>query len=58
MDLTQLSEEELDLLRRDVLIEQERRANLANLPEQVRALADQYEACGGNRADLAEQIGH
>ncbi len=57
MDITTLTDEDLDTLRIDVATEIERRAALDQIPEQVRALADTYEAGGGNRADLAEALG-
>ena len=52
MDLKTLSDEELDQHRRDVLAEQERRENLARIPEQIRELKDKYTELGGNPADL------
>lgn len=48
MDLTQLTDEQLDEHRRAVLMEQERRANLAAIPEQINALRDKYLAAGGD----------
>lgn len=52
MDLTTLTDEDLDQHRLDVLNEIERRANLAAIPSQVTQLAQTYAAAGGNPADL------
>lgn len=56
MDLKPLTNDELEQLRIDVLTEQERRANLAAIPQQVAALAQTYAAGGGDRALLAAAI--
>lgn len=56
MDLTTLTDGELDALRVDVLGEQERRANLAHIPEQIKELAGKFRAGGGDEAELAEAI--
>lgn len=56
MDMTTLTDDDLDALRRDVLTELERRANLAAIPDQVRALADTYTAGGGDRNALAAAL--
>lgn len=52
MDLKQLSDEELDQHRRDVLNEIERRENLARIPDQITELLDKYVELGGNMKDL------
>ena len=52
MDLRTLTDEELDDLRRAVQIEQERRENLAAIPDQVAALAKVYREGGGDEAAL------
>lgn len=52
MDLKALSTEELDALRIDVLTEQERRANLAAIPEQIEQLAKVYRDGGGDEDAL------
>lgn len=57
MDLQELSDDELDALRRDVLIEQERRAAIATIPGQVAQLAEKYAAGGGDPATLLYAIG-
>lgn len=55
-NLARMTDEELDAHRIAVLTEQERRANRAAIPAQVRALRDAYEAGGGDRADLAAAL--
>lgn len=50
------SDEKLDEHRVAILTEQERRANIAAIPEQVRALAETYAAGGGDRADLTTAL--
>lgn len=52
MDLTKLSDEELDQHRRDVLQEQERRENLARIPDQITELKAKYVEGGGDPDDL------
>ena len=56
MDLKTLTVDELDDLRRDVLTEQERRENLAAIPEQVAALAKVYREGGGDEAALVDAL--
>lgn len=56
MDLTTLTDDELDEHRRAVLAEQERRENLARIPEQVADLARTYTAGGGDPDDLRAVI--
>lgn len=48
MDLTKLSDEELDQHRRDVLSEIERRENLARIPNQITELKHKYVELGGD----------
>jgi len=50
------SDEALDEHRRAILAEQERRANLAAIPEQIRDLAGKYRDGGGDEDALAEAI--
>lgn len=52
MDLKQLSDEELDQHRRDVLNEVERRENLARIPDQITELKAKYTELGGNPTHL------
>ena len=56
MDLTTLTDAELEQHRIDVLTEIERRSNLAAIPAQVATLAAQYVAAGGEQAELAAAI--
>lgn len=52
MDLTTMTDEELDFLRRNVLVEQERRQSVANIPGQIADLREQYLSGGGDPALL------
>ena len=56
MNLKELTTEELEELRVDVAVECERRAALAEIPEQVKALADTFATGGGDRAELLAAI--
>ena len=56
MDLTTLTDEQLDAHRRSVLVEQERRANLAAIPEQIEQLAKVYRDGGGDEQTLADAL--
>lgn len=52
MDLELFTDEELDHLRIDVQIEQERRKEQSLIPEQIRELTAKYVAGGGKLEDL------
>ena len=56
MDLKSLTDDELDECRRAVLAEQERRANLAAIPEQIEQLAKVYRDGGGDEQALADAL--
>lgn len=56
MDLTTLTDEQLDAHRRSVLVEQERRANLAAIPEQIEQLAKVYRDGGGEEQALTDAL--
>ena len=56
MDLTTMTDAELDVLRIDVLEERERRANLAHIPEQIKELAETFRAGGGDESELADAL--
>lgn len=56
MDLTTLTDEDLDALRIDVANEQERRQRLASAPEQVAQIAARFTEDGGDTADLVAAI--
>lgn len=50
------SDEKLDEHRRAILAEQERRANLAAIPEQIAAMAKTYRDGGGDEAALRDAL--
>lgn len=56
MDYKTLSDEQLDEARTAILIEQERRANLARIPEQVTELVAKYAEGGGDREELLKAV--
>lgn len=56
MDLRTMTDDDLDQLRRDVLIEQERRQKVAELPEQVASLARDAIDAGVNPESLRAAI--
>ena len=55
-DLTTLTDEQLDAHRRAVLIEQERRAKLEQLPDQLADMARDAAAAGCDRDELIERV--
>ena len=56
MDLKSLTDGELDECRRTVLAEQERRANLAAIPDQIKELAEKFRDGGGDEQVLADAL--
>lgn len=50
------SDEALDEHRRAILAEQERRANLAAIPDQIRDLAGKYREGGGDEEALRDAL--
>ena len=56
MNISTLTDTELDALRVDVLNEQERRANLATIPVTLATLAAQFIAGGGEQATIDEAV--
>lgn len=56
LDLTTLTNEQLDDHRRAVLIEQERRAKLAQLPDQLADIARDAAAAGCDRNELIGRV--
>ena len=56
IDLTSLTDEDLEAHRTAVLAEGERRANLEAIPHQVADLATKYRDGGGNTDDLKAAI--
>ena len=57
MDYKDLTDEQLDEARTAILIEKERRDNLAQIPVAIQELADKYADGGGNREDLLKVVG-
>ena len=57
MDYKKLTDEQLDEARQAILIEQERRANLAQIPETIAELAAKYAEGGGDREALIKAVG-
>lgn len=56
MDYKKMTDEQLDEARQAILIEQERRANLAQIPEQIQELATKYKKGGGDRQTLEDAL--
>ena len=57
MDFKTLTDEQLDEARTTILIEQERRANLAQIPVAISELAAKYTEGGGDRDELIKAVG-
>jgi len=57
MDYTKLTDEQLDEARTAILIEQERRANLAQIPATIQELAAKYKDGGGSQEELLKAVG-
>ena len=57
MDFKTLTDEQLDEARTAILIEQERRANLEQIPATIQELADKYAEGGGSREELLKAVG-
>ena len=57
MDYKSLTDEQLDKARQAILIEQERRANLAQIPATISELATKYTEGGGDREELIKAVG-
>ena len=55
MDYKSLTDERLDEARQAILIEQERRANLAQIPATIQELAAKY-TDGGDRQTLEDAL--
>lgn len=56
MDLTTLTDEQLDARRRAALIEQERRRKLEQLPDDLAAMARDAAAAGCDPDELLERV--
>ena len=57
MDYKSLTDDQLDEARQAILIEQERRANLAQIPATIQELATKYKEGGGDREELIKAVG-
>ena len=57
MDYRTLTDEQLDEACQVILIEQERRANLEQIPATIQELAAKYKEGGGNQEDLLKAVG-
>ena len=57
MDYKKLTDEQLDEARTAILIEQERRVNLAQIPATIQELATKYTEGGGDREELIKAVG-
>ena len=57
MDYKSLTDEQLDEARTAILAEQERRANLAQIPATIQELAAKYTEGGGDREELLRAVG-
>ena len=57
MDYRTLTNEELEQVYASILIEQERRANLVQIPTTIQELAAKYTEGGGSREDLLKAVG-
>ena len=57
MDYKSLTDEQLDEARTALLIEQERRDNLAQIPAAIQELSAKYIEGGGDRDELIKAVG-
>ena len=57
MDYKELTDEQLREARTAILIEQERRADLAQIPATIQELADKYAEGGGDHEELLKAVG-
>lgn len=57
MEYINLTDEELEEARTAILIEKERRANLAQIPAAIQELAVKYTDGGGDREALIKAVG-
>ena len=57
MDYKSLTDKQLDEARTAILVEQERRANLAQIPATIQELAAKYKEGGGHEEELLKAVG-
>ena len=57
MDYKSLTDDQLDEARTAILAEQERRANLEQIPATIQELAAKYAEGGGDREELIKAVG-
>ena len=57
MNYKDFTDEQLEEARAAILIEQERRANLAQIPATIQELAAKYTEGGGDREELLKAVG-
>ena len=57
MDYKKMTDEQLKEARTAILTEQERRANLEQIPAAIQELADKYAEGGGDRGELIKAVG-
>ena len=57
MDYKNLTDEQLDEARTAILVEQERRSNLSQIPATIQELATKYTEGGGDREELLKAVG-
>ena len=57
VDFTKYDDEQLEEARTAILIEQERRANLSQIPATIQELAAKYTEGGGDREELIKAVG-
>ena len=56
MDYKKLTNEQLEEARRAILIEQERRANLEQIPLTIQELSAKYKEGGGSQEELIKAV--
>lgn len=56
-EYSKLTDAQLEQTRVALMSELERRRNLARIPADVRSLMEQYEAAGGDPAELTAELG-
>ena len=57
MDYKSFTDEQLEEARRAILIEQERRANLEQIPVTIQELSVKYKEGGGSQEELIKAVG-